>query len=175
ELLGGDLPAGDARHHRIGAVALEVGQEVVVGVLQCGLFAVEDVGAGPDRRGEGGDDRADRGFADLAAVAAPGLLAAVPVQQFAVGGEAQGEDDLVQLLAGVAEAAAQALVDLDAVRLQLRVDQLTQHLDATSAAGTGLGALLHLGHRGAPVLGDRAADGALGDVVAGADDGVVGQ
>ncbi len=32
--LRGDLAAGDARHHRVGAVALQVGQEVVVGVLQ---------------------------------------------------------------------------------------------------------------------------------------------
>ena len=58
----------------------------------------------------------------------------------------QGADDLVQLGAGVREAAAQALVDLDAVRLQLGVDELAEHLHATAAAGTGLGALLHLGH-----------------------------
>src|SRR5690349_23133341 len=52
-------------------------------------------------------------------------------------------------------------------RLQLGGDQLAEHLDATAAARTGLGALLHLGHGGARVLRDRAADRALGDVVAG--------
>ena len=43
ELLGRDLAAGHAGHDRVGAVALEVGEEVVVGVLQRRLLAVEDV------------------------------------------------------------------------------------------------------------------------------------
>ncbi len=92
-----------------------------------------------------------------------------------VGGDPQGEDDLVQLLAGLCEAAAQALVDLDAVRLQLGGDQLAEHLDATPAARTGLGALLHLRHARAGVVGDGAADRALADVVARADDRRVGE
>src|SRR5690606_25897343 len=62
ELLGGDLPAGDARHDRVGAVALQVGQEVVVGVLQGRLLAVQDVAAG-----HAGQDRGDDGFTDVAA------------------------------------------------------------------------------------------------------------
>ena len=33
QLLGRDLAAGDARHHRVGAAALNVGEEAVVGVL----------------------------------------------------------------------------------------------------------------------------------------------
>ena len=41
--LRGDLAARDPRDDRVGAVALDVGQEVVVGVLQRGLLAVEHV------------------------------------------------------------------------------------------------------------------------------------
>ena len=143
---------------------------MVVAVLQRGLFVVQDVAAGADGRGEGGDDRADGRLADLAAVAAPGVLAAVAVEQVAVRRDAQREDDLVELLAGLREAAAQPLVDLDAGRLQLGGDELAEHLEATAAARSGLGAGLHLGHGGAVVLGDGGADCALGHVVAGTDD-----
>ena len=62
QLVRGDLAAGYPRHHRVGAVALDVGQEVVVGVLQRGLLAVEDVPVA-----ERGQDRGHHGLADVAA------------------------------------------------------------------------------------------------------------
>ena len=70
ELLRGDLAAGDARHDRVGAVALDVGQEVIVGVLQCRLLTVEDVPVL-----QAGQDRGDCRLADVAAPAAavPGI------------------------------------------------------------------------------------------------------
>ena len=43
ELVGRDLTPGDARHDRVGAVFLQVGEEVVVGVLQRRLLPVENV------------------------------------------------------------------------------------------------------------------------------------
>src|SRR5439155_25946404 len=43
ELVGRDLPTGHAGNHRVGAVALQVGQEVVVGVLEGGLLPGQDV------------------------------------------------------------------------------------------------------------------------------------
>ena len=73
ELVRRDLAAGDPRHHRVGAVALDVGQEVVVGVLQRRLLAVEDVAVA-----EAGQDGGDRRLADVAAPAA-----AVPLDQLA--------------------------------------------------------------------------------------------
>src|SRR5262249_32627222 len=60
QLLGADLAAGNPRDHRVAAVALHVGEEVVVGVLQRSLLAVEDVT--PTERSE---DRRDCRLADL--------------------------------------------------------------------------------------------------------------
>src|SRR3546814_1825472 len=56
--------AGYPGHHRVGAVPLEVGEEVVVGVLEAALLAVEDV-AGGQRR----EHRGHRRLAHLAALA----------------------------------------------------------------------------------------------------------
>src|SRR5699024_9221850 len=70
----GDLPAGDAWHHRVGAVPLHVGQHVVVGVLQGGLLAVEDVPVA-----QGGQDGGDHRSADVTATVRPrGRRAAEP-------------------------------------------------------------------------------------------------
>ena len=64
ELIGSDLAAGHTRHHRIGPVALHVGHEAIVGVLQRCMLLFEDVlipGAG--------QNTADGRLADLAAFA----------------------------------------------------------------------------------------------------------
>src|SRR5688572_28621505 len=68
QLLGRDLSARDAGDHAVGPVTLDVGQEVVVGVLQRGLLAVEDVAVAPARQ-----DRSDGRLADVAAAPAPVL------------------------------------------------------------------------------------------------------
>ncbi len=162
ELVGGDLAAGDARDDRVRAVALQVREEVVVGVLEGGLLPVEDVSARAEGGGERGDDRADGRLADLAAVAAAGRLPAVAVEELLVRGQPTGTDDLVELRAGEGEAVAQPFV-------RGRGQQLADHLEAAAAAGARLRALLDLGERGAG--GDRL----LGDVVAGADHRGVGE
>src|SRR5690606_4354612 len=60
QLVGRDLAARDARHDRVRAAALDVGEEAVVGVLDRRVLEHEVVpGAGEDRR--------DRRPADLAA------------------------------------------------------------------------------------------------------------
>ncbi len=61
ELFGGALTTGHPRHHRVGAVLLDVGEEVVVGVLQRRLLTMQDV-VGVGRR----EDRRDDGLADVA-------------------------------------------------------------------------------------------------------------
>ena len=62
ELLGRDLATRHPRDDGVGAVLLDVGEEVVVAVLQRGLLAVEDVVAARRR-----EDRGDGRLADLAA------------------------------------------------------------------------------------------------------------
>ena len=64
QLLGRDLAAGHARHDRIGAVLLQVGEEVIVGVLQRRVLRLEDHLV-PAR----GEDRRHRRLADVAASA----------------------------------------------------------------------------------------------------------
>src|SRR2546428_1369092 len=64
QLVGRDLAARDARHDRVSAVLLQVGEEMIVGVLQRRMPGLEYhlVPAG-------GEDRGDRRFADVAAFA----------------------------------------------------------------------------------------------------------
>src|SRR5205823_3681924 len=64
QLVGCDLTTRYAGHHRVRAVALEVGEEVVVGVLEGGLLTVEDVAVAVRR-----EDRGHRRLADLASQA----------------------------------------------------------------------------------------------------------
>src|SRR5207302_4145700 len=72
ELIRGDLTAWHAGNYRVAPIALQVGQEMVVGVLQAGLLAVEDV-AGPNRS----QDRCHCRLAHVAPAAS-----APPGQQF---------------------------------------------------------------------------------------------
>ena len=62
QLVGGDLAARHTRHHGVGAAALDVGEEAVVGVLDRGPL---DDALVPQAR----QDRGDGGLAGLAAVA----------------------------------------------------------------------------------------------------------
>src|SRR5690606_22832093 len=165
ELVGGDLPAGDARHHRVRPVPLQVGEEVVVGVLERGLRALEDVAAAEARQ-----DGRHGGLADGAA-AAPAVL----LDELRAAGDPLGAADLEQLGAALVEVLAQGGADLDARGGQLGVQEPLHQRDAAAAAGPGPGAVLDGGEVGEGVLADGAADGVGGDVVAGADDGRAGQ
>src|SRR5262249_51154667 len=68
ELLRRDLAARPGWHDGVRPVPLQVGEEVVVGVLQGRLFPVEDVAAAEAR-----EDRGDGRLADVAAAATPVL------------------------------------------------------------------------------------------------------
>ena len=88
--LGGDLAAGDARDDRVGAVLLQVGHDVVVGVLQRRPLAVEDVPVPSEARIDA-DDR----LADVAAAAG-----AVALDDLAERRQPVHPDDVEQLRAG---------------------------------------------------------------------------
>ena len=62
--LGRDLAAGDARHHRVAAVLLQVRHDVIVGVLQGRVLSLQHMRA--DERRE---DAGERGLADVAPAA----------------------------------------------------------------------------------------------------------
>ncbi len=73
QLVGRDLAAGDARHHRIAAVLLQVREVVVVRVLQDGLVLLQH-----ELVVLRGEDRADGGLADVAAEPLPCLPTSSP-------------------------------------------------------------------------------------------------
>ncbi len=80
----------------------------------------------------------------------------------------------VDLLAGVGEVLAQALVHGHAAGDQLVLEDLLEQCPATAAARAGLGPGLEFGQLGATIV-NRRANGALGDVMARADGRGVGQ
>lgn len=125
----GDFAARGARNDRVGAIFLDVGEEVVVGVLQRRVLRLEDV-----LIPAGGQQGADGWFTNFTAVAL-----AVFGQQFVEGFDAFHADQVEQLLAGVSEVFAQVVVDLDALFRQLGVEHLGDQRDTAAAAGTGLG------------------------------------
>mmetsp|Transcript_3581 Transcript_3581/g.6125 ORF Transcript_3581/g.6125 Transcript_3581/m.6125 type:complete len:655 (+) Transcript_3581:123-2087(+) len=159
ELLGHDLPAGHAGHHRVGAPALHVAQAAVVRVQQRQVLGQRHhlvPGGGQD----GGHGR----LARLAAVAA----APVRGQQVLEGPRARGAHNVVQLLPRVGEVLAQRGVQLHAGLLHGRLEQLLHVGHAPATARARLGAGLGLGHRGQPLLRDGRHDLTLVHVVAGA-------
>src|SRR5690606_12254960 len=162
ELVRRDLPAGHARHDRIEALALDVGEETVVGVLE--IVVPNDEVVDHARQ-----DRGDRRLADLATV-----TLAVSSEHLFERAVALDLDDLEQLLTRKGEVLAQdrlgRLAELD----ELRVEDVGHFGHASAAARTRLGLRLHVGQVQQPVIEHRLADRALGDVVAGAHLHVVG-
>ena len=134
---------------------------MVVGVLQRGLLAVQDVPVA-----ERGQDRSHGRFADVAAAPATVLR-----DQVGEGPDTAYPDDVEQLLAGVVEVLAQRPGLGDAGL----GEQLLEQRYAGAAGGAGSGAGFHGGDVGAPVFPYRREDGVLGDSVAGADLGGAGQ
>ncbi|VFT73442.1 Uncharacterised protein [Klebsiella aerogenes] len=124
-----DFAASGARDHRVGAIFLNVGKEVVVGVLQRRVLRFEDV-----LIPAGGQQRADGRLTDLAAI-----TLTVFFQQFVEGFNAFHADQVEQLLAGVSEVFAQVVVDLDALFRQFGIEHLRHQRDTTPAAGSGFG------------------------------------
>ncbi|MNO60169.1 hypothetical protein D3C76_507730 [compost metagenome] len=102
------------------------------------------------------------------------MALAVALEQFVEGADALHPHQPIQLLAGVGEVLAQALVYCYAAGGQLVLEHLLEQGRATTAAGGGLGAALDRGKVAAAAV-DGGADRALADVVARADGRAVGQ
>ena len=165
EPLRRDLAAGDAGDDRVRAVLLEVGHDVVVGVLQRRPLALEDV-AGAER----GEDRADHRLADVAAPAG-----AVPADDLAERRQALDPDHVEELRPRQLEVLAERVAHLDAGLLQLGGDEALDQREAGAAARACPRARLDAGEVGAARLGHRAADRTGRHVVARAHGRVVGQ
>ena len=153
---GRDLAAGDARHDGVGAVALDVGEVGVVGVLERAGVGVEHVAVPL-----AGQDRGDRRLADVAAAAAAVRLDDVVEAAVAVHGH-----EVEQLLPGEREVLAQPLVDDPALAGVEVLDQRLDHRLAGAARRARAGA-------SRPRRPLRCTS-RLADVVARADDRLVG-
>ena len=136
ELVGGDLAARHPGDHRVGAVPLEVGQEVVVGVLEGGLLAVEDVAVAQRRQ-----HRRHRRLADLAA-----LALAVAGEQLGERGDAGAPARGRTAPGGCRRSARTGCCSTSSRPCAARREELGDQGDAAAAAGAGLGALLDVAH-----------------------------
>src|SRR5882762_6618168 len=160
QLLGRDFATGNPRDDRIRAVLLQIGEEVVVRVLQRRVPGLQDHLV-PAR----GEDRREGGLADVAA-AAPAVLGDDGVEAHKLAHAYKVE----QLLARVVEVLAQMVLHVDAALSQLAVQNLFYERAAAAAGGAGFGRLLQRAEARA-ACGDRIAQPALAHVVAGADGG----
>ena len=161
QLFRRDLAAGNPRNDRIGAAALDVGQEAVVRVLQPGM--IENVLVP-----EAGEDGSHGRFADLAS-----MPSAVALHKLVERADLLDLDDLEKLLPGVGEMLAEVIIHLAAGRLQFGMQKLGHQREASAAAGAGLSGRLDLPHGVELSFANRAADLPFADVVAGADLDVV--
>lgn len=162
EVLGQDLAGRDPRHDRVGAVALDVAEVPVVGLLQAVQRPAHDVLV-PQR----GEDAADGGLAGLAALR-PGVVAGL-AHHLGQRREPLHHDDVVEVRARVVEVGADVVLDLGAEVPHRLVEDARDERHAAAAAGAGLGARLGLADGLAPALLGRLDDVALADVVARAD------
>ncbi|GJC96679.1 cellobiohydrolase A [Colletotrichum higginsianum] len=168
ELIWRDLARRHPRHDAVGAVALDVAEEPVVGFLQAVHGLVHDVPV-PQRR----EDAADGGLAGLAAER--GRVVAGLAHHLLERLQPLDEDDVVQVGARVVEVRAQVVLDLVAHGQHGLVEDGRHQRHAAAAAGAGLGARLDLADGLAGAVLDRVDDVALGHVVARADLRVVRQ
>lgn len=171
---GSDFAAGDARDDRVGAVALDVAQVPVVGVLQAAVGRGEDVLV-PQR----GKDAGDGGLAQLApdgaGIAPSRVLVARVGKDLRKGLVLLDHDDVEQIRAGVAKVLAEVVRHLVAHRRHGLVENRRHEPHAAAAPGAGLCARLHRGNVLAGAALHLLDDIALGDVVARADLRVIRQ
>src|SRR5258708_2547568 len=131
ELVGGDLPTRDARHHRIASAFLDIGKIPVVTILDGGLF---DDGFVPQTC----ENACHHGFAHLTAVAL------APTRQGSViGADLVDLHQIEKLLPGMIKMFADDIADIDPTRLHRSRDQVFYQLDTTAATGTRPGTFLH--------------------------------
>ncbi|GKT86390.1 LOW QUALITY PROTEIN: cellobiohydrolase A [Colletotrichum tofieldiae] len=168
ELVRGDLAGGHPRDDAVGAVALDVAEETVVGLLQAVHGLVHDV-AVP----QGGEDAADGGLASFAAKR--GRVVSGLAHHLLERLQLLDEDDVVQVGARVVEVGAEVVLDLVAHGQHGLVEDGRHQRHAAAAARAGLGARLDLAERLAGAVLDRVDDVAFRHVVARADLRVVRQ
>ncbi len=150
ELLRRDLAAGHARHDRVGAVALDVGEEAIVGVLQRQVLALQDVLV-PGR----GEDRRHRRLADLAALPAGRAARADPSNVLDAVQRAPGEELLPRVTRSARRGACSPRRRPCAARL-VRISETSGTHEPQPVP-----ALVHAlirADRGQLLLADRAAD-----------------
>ncbi len=164
QLLRGDLAARHARHDGVGAVLLQIGEEVVVRILQRRVLGLEDhlVPA----RGE------DRGDCRLAGVAAPAL--AVLDDDRVEGPQVPDPCQMKKLLPRVIEMLAKVVLHFEAALFQLGIQDLLRQRSAASATRRCLGFLLQGTETGAS-RADRFDDPSLRHPVARAHERGIGQ
>src|SRR5207248_3102294 len=124
------------------AVLLQIGEEVIVRVLQRRVPGLEDHLV-PAR----GENRGDRRLTDVAAVAA-----AVLREQIVETADAVHLHEVEELLAGMGEVLAQVVRDRDALLLELEVDDRLGERAAAAADGGALRRLLQRAERRAAAL-----------------------
>ena len=153
----GDFTAGRAGNNGVGAVFLDIGQEVVVGILQRGVLRFQNIFVPA-----GGQQRANGRFTNLTAVAFT-----VFCQQLFKGFDAFHADEVEQFLTGVRKVLAQVIVDFDALFRQFGVENLSHQRDTAAAAGAGFGFCFQRRH-GVAAFINSGNQCAFGDVKAGA-------
>ena len=149
-------PPGMRGNHRVGAVPLEVGQEVIVGVLQRRLLALQDVPT-PEARENAGDHR----LADVAAAAETVLG-----DKSAEGGDLLDAHDVEEVgTRKLGEMLAQAMT----LGHPRRREHLLQQRHAAPATRAGAGTGFQRRHVGTSLPADGVVDGVGGDTRAGTD------
>nr|KGD10729.1 putative nitrite reductase (NAD(P)H), large subunit [Burkholderia pseudomallei] len=129
---GRDFAAGHARHDRIGAVALDVREVVIVRILQRRVLLLQHELV-PARCEDAGDGR----LADVAAEAAPVLL-----QKRAERLEPLDAHHVIELLARIRKVLAQVVVHGEALLLHLGLQHLRDERHAAAARRARAGAAL---------------------------------
>ncbi|NUA48915.1 hypothetical protein HAT94_02203 [Dickeya solani] len=156
--LRGDLAAGNARHHRVSAVFLDIGQETVVGILQRYVFGFQYIIVPAGRQ-----HRPGQRFTDF--TAQPVTVAG---DQLVKTADAVDADQVVQLLTRIGEMLADVFFYLDARLLQLVLHHLLEQRYTAAATGARFSAGFERRQIGAAVV-HRRTDIRFADVVAGAD------
>ena len=154
----GDFTARRTRDHRVGAVFLDVREEVVVRILQRSMFRLQNVFVPA-----GGQQRTDGRFTNFTTV-----TFAVFRQQFFEGFNAFNADQMEQFLTRISKVFTQVVVNFDTLFRQFRVQYLSDQRNTTAAARTGFGFGFQR-RNGVAAFVDSSNQVAFGDVEAGAD------
>ena len=146
-----------ARHHRIGAVFLNIGEVAIVGVLKRQMRRLQQIFIPA-----GGQYRGDQRFTDLAAVAL-----SITGNQLFEGADMVDANQVIDLLARPRKVLADILFNFDALLGKLVLHHLFHQRTTAAAAGRRFGAAFYRRHV-ARAGAHRLADIVFADVVTGA-------